>query len=58
MTSFGPQQATMQFELLKEVIPGPRRVAVLGDQGVSEALMKASEEQALALGLEKPGRDL
>jgi hypothetical protein len=48
----------MQFELLKEVIPGLRRVAVLGDQGVSEALMKASEEQALALGLEKPGRDL
>jgi len=52
VTSFDPQQATKQFELLKEVIPGLRRVAVLGDQGVSEALMKASEEQARALGLQ------
>ena len=52
VTSFDPQQATRQFELLREVIPGLRRVAVLGDQGVSEALMKASEEQARALGLQ------
>jgi putative ABC transport system substrate-binding protein len=52
VTSFDPQQATKQFELLREVIPGLRRVAVLGDQGVSEALMKASEEQARALGLQ------
>ncbi len=52
VTSFDPQQATKQLELLKEVIPGLRRVAVLGDQGVSEALMKASEEQARALGLQ------
>ena len=52
VTSFDPQQATKQFELLKEVIPGLKRVAILGDQGVSEALMKASEEQARALGLE------
>jgi putative ABC transport system substrate-binding protein len=52
VTSFDPLQATKQFELLEEVIPGLKRVAVLGDQGVSEALMKASEEQARALGLQ------
>ena len=52
VTSFDPQQATKQFQLLKEVIPGLKRVAILGDQGVSEALMKSSEEQARALGVE------
>ena len=52
VTSFDPHQATKQLELLKEVIPGLKRVAILGDQGVSEALMKASEEQARALGLQ------
>jgi len=52
VTSFDPFQATKQFELLKEVLPGLKRVAVLGDQGVSEALLKASEAQALALGLQ------
>src|SRR6266849_2371848 len=52
VTSFDPQQAKKQLELLKEAIPGLRRVAVLGDQGVSEALMKASEVQARALGLQ------
>lgn len=52
VTSFDPQQARKQLELLREVIPGLKRVAILGDQGVSEALMKASEEQARALGLQ------
>jgi putative ABC transport system substrate-binding protein len=52
VTSFDPQQATKQLDLFKEVIPGLKRVAILGDQGVSEALMKASEEQARALGLQ------
>jgi putative ABC transport system substrate-binding protein len=52
VTSFDPLQPTKQFELLKEVIPGLKRVAILGDQGVSEALIKASEEQAYALGLQ------
>ena len=51
-TSFDPQQATKQLALLKEVIPGLRRVALLGDQGVSEALIKASEAQAQALGIQ------
>jgi putative ABC transport system substrate-binding protein len=52
VTSFDPQQARKQLELLMEVIPGLKRVALLGDQGVSEALMKAGEEQARALGLQ------
>lgn len=51
VTSFDPLQATKQLELLKEVIPGLKRVAILGDKGVSEALIKAGEEQARALGL-------
>jgi putative ABC transport system substrate-binding protein len=52
VTSFDPQQASKQLQLLKEVIPGLKRVAVLGDQGVSEALIKASETQAKGLGLQ------
>ena len=52
VTCFDPQQATKQLDLLKEVIPGLRRVAILGDQGVSEALIKAGEEQARSLGLQ------
>ena len=51
-TSFDPLQAKKQVELMKEVIPGLRRVALLGDQGVSEALMNASEAHARALGLQ------
>jgi putative ABC transport system substrate-binding protein len=52
VTSFDPKQATKQIQLLMEVIPGLKRVAILGDQGVSDALIKASEEQARALGLQ------
>lgn len=52
VTSFDPQQATKQLEILQQVIPGLKRVAILGDQGVSEALMLGGEEQARALGLQ------
>ena len=52
VTSFDPRQASKQLELLKETVPRLKRVAILGDQGVSEALMKASEEQARSLGLQ------
>ncbi len=55
ITSFDPQQPRKELELLKEVIPGLRRVALLGDQGVSDFLLKASEEQARALGLQPQG---
>jgi putative tryptophan/tyrosine transport system substrate-binding protein len=50
-TTFDPMQARKQLELLKEIIPGLSSVALLGDQGVSEALISANEEQARALGL-------
>lgn len=50
-TSFDPQQARKQLELMKEAIPGLKCVALLGDQGVSEALINASQAQAQALGL-------
>jgi putative tryptophan/tyrosine transport system substrate-binding protein len=52
VTTFDPQQASKQLQLMKEVVPGLKRVAILGDQGVSEALMNASEAQARALGLD------
>ena len=52
VTTFDPQQPRKQLELLKEAIPGVKRVAVLGDTGISEALISASEEQGRALGLE------
>jgi len=52
VTSFDPDQARKQLELLREVLPGVKRVAILGDAGVSEALMVASEAQASELGLQ------
>jgi len=52
VTTLDPQQPRKQLELLKEVIPGLKRVAFLGDQGVSEALMNASEAQVRALGIQ------
>lgn len=51
VTTFDPQQASKQLQLMKEVVPGLKRVAILGDQGVSAALMNASEAQARTLGL-------
>lgn len=52
VTSFDPQQAAKQLELLKQVVPGLKRVAILGDQGVSEALINAAEEQSRTLDLQ------
>lgn len=52
LTTFDPRQATKQFKLLLEAVPTVKRVAILGDQGVSEALIKAATEQARELGLE------
>jgi len=51
-SSFDPQQPRRQLELLKQTIPGLSRVALLGDQGVRDVLIKANEEQAQALGLQ------
>jgi putative tryptophan/tyrosine transport system substrate-binding protein len=52
VTTFDPQEPRKQFQLLQRVVPTLQRVAVLGDAGVSEAIMKGYEEQALALGLQ------
>jgi len=52
VTSFDPAQARKQLELFREVLPGLKRVAILGDAGVSAALMVASEAQASELGLQ------
>jgi putative tryptophan/tyrosine transport system substrate-binding protein len=35
-----------------QIVPSLARVALLGDQGVSEALITANEQQARALGLQ------
>lgn len=51
-TSFDPLQASKQLALMKEALPGLKRIALLGDQGVSEALINASQAQAEALGLQ------
>jgi putative tryptophan/tyrosine transport system substrate-binding protein len=51
-TTFDPQQPGKQLQLLKEAIPGITRLGILGDEGISHALMNANEEQARALGLE------
>jgi len=55
ITSFDPRQPGKQLELLKEVLPGVKHVAILGARGVSDALLKANEEQARALGLQPLG---
>jgi putative ABC transport system substrate-binding protein len=51
VTTFDPHQPGKQIELFKRVLPRLRRVALLGDAGISEALIKAGEEQAQTLGL-------
>lgn len=52
VTTFDPQQPRKQLELLREVKPGLKHVTILGDKGVSEALINASEKQARALGMD------
>ena len=55
LTTFDPQEARKKLELLKEVVPGLARVALLGDQalrGERSNYTKGHEEQARALGLQ------
>jgi len=51
-TSFDPQQARKQLELLKDVISGLTRVAILGDQDIPDALFRENEAHARAIGLQ------
>ena len=48
LTTFDPQEARKKLELLKEVVPGLARVAILGDQALRDT--KGHEEQARAMG--------
>jgi len=50
LTTFDPQDARKKLELLKEVVPGLARVALLGDQALRDTM--GHEEQARALGLQ------
>jgi len=50
LTTFDPQGARKKLELLKEVVPGLARVALLGDQALRDTM--GHEEQARALGLQ------
>lgn len=52
LTTFDPQQARRQLEILKEAIPGLARVALLGDAGAAPALFQVNEDAARALGLQ------
>jgi putative ABC transport system substrate-binding protein len=57
ITSFDPQQATKQFEMLKELFPNLARVAILSDQNIPRAdgwnpLERANDSVARALGLQ------
>jgi putative ABC transport system substrate-binding protein len=59
ITSLDPQQASKQFELLREAFPGIKRVAILSDQTIPGAderglapIDRANEAAARALGLE------
>jgi putative ABC transport system substrate-binding protein len=51
VTTHDPQQQRKRLELLVEAMPGLKRVAILGDRGVSDAQLRDGEAQARALGL-------
>ena len=51
-TTFDPEQAGRQLQMLKAVGPGPGRVAILSDRGVSECLSSVNQQAAQDLGLQ------
>jgi putative ABC transport system substrate-binding protein len=51
-TTFDPEQARRQIELLKEAIPNLERVVILGDLGAAPAMFQANDEAARAAGFE------
>ena len=50
-TTFDPEQAGRQVDLLKEAIPGLAVVAILGDTGAAPAMFQANESAVKAAGL-------
>lgn len=51
VTTFDPDQARVQMEFLRAVLPSLSRVAILSDGGVSMCLSNANQAAARALGL-------
>jgi putative ABC transport system substrate-binding protein len=51
VTTFDPAQAAAQIRLLCELLPGLRRLAILGDAGAPDALPRANRIAAEAAGL-------
>ena len=52
VTTFDPQQATTQLQLLRAVSPDLKRVAILSDLGVSDCLSTSNREAAHGLQCE------
>lgn len=52
VTTYDPQFATTQLALLKELLPGLTRVALLGDAGAAPPLFQSVEVAARATGLD------
>jgi putative ABC transport system substrate-binding protein len=51
VTTFDPEQAAKQLQLLRAVNPRLERVAILSDRGVSECLSNSNRQAAQDLGL-------
>jgi putative ABC transport system substrate-binding protein len=51
-TTFDPRFGAKQLELLKSVVPGLKRVAILGDTGAAPTLFQAVETAAQSVGIE------
>jgi putative ABC transport system substrate-binding protein len=52
VTTFDPDQARKQLELLRQVLPRLQRVALIGEQGVREDQMHRAEQHAQAMGIQ------
>jgi putative ABC transport system substrate-binding protein len=52
VTTFDPDQARKQLELLRQVLPRLHRVALIGEQGVREDQMRRAEQHAHAMGIQ------
>ncbi len=52
ITTFDPNQAKTQLELLRAMIPDLKRVAILSDLGVSDCMSRSNREAAHGLQLE------
>jgi putative ABC transport system substrate-binding protein len=50
-TTFDPEHARTQIELLKEVLPGLARLGILSDSGAAPAMYQSNDDAARAAGL-------